>query len=101
MVRRVGQSDETARQWGLVTQFTNLDTSETLTTDTSGPGRFTFFPDGSLTLEGWGNWFNFYDVVPVGAPSAAFLSHGRFMLTVDAAGNVTKTASRGPSTISV
>jgi hypothetical protein len=79
----------------LVTQFTNLDTSESLTTDTSGPGRFTFFPDGSVTLEGWGNWFNFYDVVPVGAPSAAFLSHGRFMLTIDAAGNVTQNSLVG------
>ncbi len=73
----------------LTSAFSNLDTDERIVRDTSGPGEVTFHPDGSITLDANGNWFFFFDPgdLPSGAVSAAFVTTGRFILSVAADGS--------------
>ena len=66
--------------------LTNLDTGESITVSIAGPGHTTFGADGSVTLVGTGPalfWLS---------PrlfSTITLLDGRFVLTVDAQGNLT------------
>jgi hypothetical protein len=67
------------------TQFTNLETGETITVNISGPLVVKVFSDGSVVLAEQGPWFH----IDVPGLPAIFLTEGRVTITIDAAGNVT------------
>ena len=65
--------------------LTNLDTGKSITINVSGPGQFTNGADGSFTLVGTGLWS--WDSHPVTEDPGLFLTAGRFVFSIDAAGN--------------
>jgi hypothetical protein len=88
-------ADGTVRQFaGFATgraTLTNLDTGTSRSFDVSGPGHFTFGPNGEFRLMGTGAWISFLE-----DPPGITRSVGRFVIAVDAAGNETFTKS-GPT----
>ena len=66
--------------------LTNLDTERSITVSIAGPGHTTFGADGSFTLVGTGPTLFFF--VPELFPGITQFN-GRFVITVDAEGNLT------------
>lgn len=68
----------------IVLRFTNDDTGASIVVNSTGPGKFTENPDGTLTILGGGHWtiLTFPGDVP---PSTALYTSGRIELTVDLA----------------
>ena len=68
------------------TTFVNLDTGTTISVNTAGPGQFTERADGSVTFVGTGTywWVNH----PQTDDPGLFWTAGRFVFSVDAAGNL-------------
>jgi hypothetical protein len=73
--------------------MTNVATGKTITFSTSGPGRFTFNPDGSLELVGTGNWIWGHDpdINQSVEGSGWFHTTGRFIVFIDVNGVETNT----------
>jgi hypothetical protein len=71
----------------VVERFTNVATGKSIIINISGPGRLTFHPDGSVTLEAWGTWF----IVAEGP--RAFINAGRVVLNITESGPVTVSQS--------
>lgn len=67
--------------------LTNLETGKTITVNVAGPGQFTFNPDGSLTLVGTGTWGWIFN--PDTLEPGLFRTAGRFVFSIDSAGNLT------------
>jgi hypothetical protein len=65
--------------------YTNLDTGESITVNIAGPAHITEGADGSFTLVGTGNWG--WDINPDTDEPGHFLTSGRFVFSIDAAGN--------------
>jgi hypothetical protein len=65
--------------------LTNLDTGTTITVNVSGPAKITEGADGSFTLVGTGLW-GWGNNPETGEPGQ-FLTAGRFVVSIDAAGN--------------
>jgi hypothetical protein len=65
--------------------FTNPSTGQSVTVNIAGPGQFTEGADGSFTLVGTGNWG--FDHNPETGEPGIFLLSGRFVFSIDAAGN--------------
>ena len=75
-----------------VTRLTNTSTGKSITVNTSGPGRFTIHPDGSVTLEASGRWF--FAAIE-NAPFSAFISSGRAVLSIAPDGLATLVSQSG------
>jgi len=75
-----------------VTRLTNTSTGQSITVNTSGPGRFTIHPDGSVTLEASGRWF--FAAIE-NAPFSAFISSGHVVLSIGSDGTVTLVSQSG------
>jgi len=76
---------------------TNLSTGKTIAANISGPGKITFFPDGSVTTEETGRAV--YALVPAdaqrfGVPPIG-LTAGPLTTSVDADGNLTSFSLQG------
>jgi hypothetical protein len=71
----------------LVLRLTNEETGESITVNISGPGTFTFHPDGSFTIESAGPWLQF-DPTRTLSNSALNLTWGRVVLEVSADGSL-------------
>ena len=76
---------------------TNLSTGKTISANISGPGKVTFFPDGSLLSEGKGH--NIIALFPAdarrfGLPTLA-ISAGALTTSVDANGNLMSVSLQG------
>ena len=69
--------------------LTNVRNGHTLDINIAGPGKLTFFEDGSFTLDGTGPWI-FWPFPGTDEPGI-FQTLGHFLLTVDPEGNVTFT----------
>jgi hypothetical protein len=67
--------------------LTNADNGHSLILNISGPGRFTFYEDGSFSINGTGLWL-FWPYPGTGEPGL-FLTSGHFLLSVDSQGNTT------------
>jgi hypothetical protein len=65
--------------------LTNLDTGTSITVNVSGPAMITEGADGSFTLVGTGLW-GWGNNPETGEPGQ-FLTAGRFVFSIDAAGN--------------
>jgi hypothetical protein len=65
--------------------LTNLSTGKTITVNLSGPAHITDNPDGSLTFVGTGLWGWGHN--PNTEEPGQFLTAGRFVFSIDAAGN--------------
>jgi hypothetical protein len=73
--------------------YTNLLTGKSIIVNISGPGDFTFYENGGVTLVGTGLWS--WDGDPdTGAPGL-FLTQGRFVQTLDANFNQTSFTRNG------
>lgn len=68
-------------------EVTNLETGKTVVVNDAGPGFIEFHPDGSFTLVGVGPWG--FPIDPDTGEPGLFRVMGRFVMTFDAAGNVT------------
>jgi hypothetical protein len=78
----------------LVARFTNLSTGTSITENISGPGRFTFHPDGSATLEFFGRSGQiFVDVENAG--TKLFNFSGRLVLEIAPTGLATLVSQSG------
>jgi hypothetical protein len=69
-------------------RVTNLETGESVEHNISGPGVFTFLPDGSLLLEGGGPWFIYLPEAAPGDPGLWFTT-GRLTGVVTTEGHLT------------
>jgi hypothetical protein len=76
----------------LVFTLTNASTGKSITVNTSGPGRFTIHPDGSLTIEAQGRWFLAFIE---NAPFTAFISSGRVVFSIAPGGPPTLVSQSG------
>jgi hypothetical protein len=65
--------------------LTNLNTAESITVNVSGPAHITEGADGSFTLVGTGLWGWGHN--PDTGDEGLFLTAGRFVFSIDAAGN--------------
>jgi hypothetical protein len=65
--------------------YTNLDTGKSIKVNIAGPAHITEGADGSFTLVGTGNWG--WDTFPGTDEPGHFLTSGRFVFSIDAAGN--------------
>src|SRR5262245_45638251 len=72
--------------------MTNLVTGKTIVVNISGPGQYTFGPDGSFTLVGTGLW-SWSRVNPATLAPGMFLTQGRFVLSISATGVRTFTST--------
>ena len=82
---------------------TNLSTGKSITANISGPGKITFFPDGSVTTEETGRAI--YALVPAdaqrfGVPPVG-LTAGPLTTSVDAGGNLTSFSLQGQVLVDV
>jgi hypothetical protein len=68
------------------TTFINLDTGTPISVNTAGPGQFTERADGSFTFVGTGTYF--WLTHPQTDEPGLFLTAGRFVFSVDPAGNI-------------
>jgi hypothetical protein len=75
----------------LVQRLTNVSTGKSITVNISGPGRFTFRADGSLTIESFGRSSNFRNVEDGGL----FLFSGRLVLEIAPDGAATFVSMSG------
>lgn len=73
--------------------MTNVSTGKTITVNFSGPGNFTFNPDGSLEIVGTGNWVWGHDpnINQSVEGSGWFHTTGRFIVFIDVSGVETNT----------
>ena len=76
----------------LIFTLTNASTGKSITVNTSGPGRFTIHPDGSLTIEAQGRWFLAFIE---NAPFTAFISSGRVVFSIAPGGPPTLVSQSG------
>ena len=76
----------------LIFTLTNASTGKSITVNTSGPGRFTIHPDGSLTIEAQGRWFLAFIE---NAPFTAFISSGRVVFSIAPGGPATLVSQSG------
>ena len=75
-----------------IARLTNTSTGKSITVNTSGPGRFTIRPDGSVIVEAWGRWFL---ALIENAPFDAFISSGRVVFSITPDGTVTLVSQSG------
>ena len=68
-------------------ELTNQNTSKVVRVSIAGPGQYYFPADGSFTLVGTGTW-GWTGHPDTGEPGL-FLSKGRFVFSIDSAGNST------------
>lgn len=69
-------------------QFTNVNNNKSVELNTTGPGKITFNPDGSLTIDGTGHWSVAYFATD--SPSMALIYYsGHIVLNVSPTGTLT------------
>jgi len=71
-----------------VTHVTNVSNGNTVALNTTGPGKFTFNDDGSVTIDGTGHWLVGY--FPGDSPSFSLIYYsGHIVLRQSATGQLT------------
>ena len=70
----------------LVEGLSNVDTGMSIVVDISGPGRFVFHPDGSVTWDPNGRWLLFLSPRDVPAGPTAYINSGHIRVEITPTG---------------